>query len=155
MCISLLETSENDLVCHSQLLFDHFDSDGQHQSPDLLFLRGHLALLMGLFLLQLKACEKGISSDESAFYDILICLPGTSSRRKLDALINNVDTFSQLYSSVTGSVTRQADAEIGEEFRDKDNQTIAKHVANNGPHSSQSDVVADVVMSLRTLRDEV
>ena len=63
--------------------------------------------------------DNTLDFDDTLLHDILITLPGTSSRRKLDALINNVKSFSQLYSSMAKAATEEAggDGEEGEDAK--------------------------------------
>lgn len=114
-------------------------------------------MLVGLLLLQLKPCEEEENSppDDASLPSILDALPGTSSCRKLDILLTNIEAFSQLYSSVANSVARQVEPKSYDEDEDVIGQSAEKQQVHMGKERAQSDVVSDVVMSLRALRDEL
>jgi len=71
---------------------------------------------------------------------LLVVLPGSSRRVKLDALVNHAREFSGLYADFVGRVSRGESAEDEEE--------------SNGVHRRAGvDVTQDVIRSLETLRD--
>ena len=119
-----------------------------------------------------------VLSPQSALHSILDPLPGPSDiaglRHKLTSLIDDIETFAQLYASLTsrvtsgssGSRTRSRNAaDIGDRDEDasvgnglSDDSSIATHLRPDdacGAPAADSDVVAGVATSLRVLREEL
>ncbi|KAH8110316.1 hypothetical protein DFH11DRAFT_799969 [Phellopilus nigrolimitatus] len=121
-------------------------NEDDDMNPDLHFLRGHLAVLIGLLLLQHQGFDD--YSMPRQMRSIIDDLPGPpdSVPRKLDALITNIDEFSGLYATLTSRVSKavsRGEAEGG---------LAPSHVTSD---RIGTNVVTEVVTSLRALRSEL
>ena len=131
------------------------------QLPDLLFLRGHLAVLVGLLLLQLNRSNEQQGAQEIR-ETIFSSLPGPSGSwpRKLDKLLENIVEFSSLFASLTNQITKNGRGDdedeggVGEDENGDANLFDKNHKAQLSASRANSSigVVTEVIASLKALR---
>ena len=133
------------------------------QLPDLLFLRGHLAVLVGLLLLQLNRSNEQQGAQEIR-ETIFSGLPGPSGSwpRKLDKLLENIVEFSSLFASLTNQIAKNGRGEdedgavgVGEGGDEGETSSFDKnHKAQLSASRANSSigVVTEVIASLKALR---
>jgi hypothetical protein len=108
------------------------------QEPLKTFLRGHLAVLLGLILLQNDALAQHISGR----------LFGNSRRTKLDGLIRDSSEFCKLYTCIAeGFVGGEGEKLDSEQLMGED--TLLRSSSNEKKHSMIATKVVDSLISLR------
>ncbi|KAI5119384.1 hypothetical protein M0805_001058 [Coniferiporia weirii] len=123
--------------------------DSDEMAPEFDFLRGHLAVLIGLLLLQIQGSKS--SPITHAARSVIGDLPGPhdSVQRKIDALIVNVDDFSALYVALTSRVGTARSKSRKEE---SPGSHVPSLVMGSAGEKMNHNVVLEVATSLKTLR---
>jgi len=97
----------NGVQCIVNLYTGQTEESTQGGSAEANFLKGHLAVLLGL-----------LSKDSSSFENIMDLLPGDSRSSKLQSWIDSVTEFTSLYSELTARFAEASHLDMPEEEED-------------------------------------
>ena len=127
------------------------------QEPLRTFLRGHLAVLLGLIILQ------DVTTQSHSQYAVLDQLSGTSRRSKLDGLVQHSAEFCKLYTCIAEGIDGFKDGEdstssfAGVINVRKEHGTSRSDDDTLSPSKSskRSMIATKVIASLVSLRDKL